>query len=264
MEKQEKKLRIGKKVFNPSLKLNNMKVYMAYLEWYKKSSKDKEIGYYDFHKNYRYDKRNMDVVEFRIKLTNYWMDTVEEAEKKPQEDGAAFRIRWVFGGNTYRKMVEPLCIAEYYREHGQKDYEEGRDEHFKLLENWLDEAEKEARPPTDEELNKKLEAKKKNVASILTEDSCFWAKVEEAIRLLKNEELKAKDRESWEKKLKKFEEHVMDLLEKYEGSSEIFLKDSSFMQWWREKETMGSSYPSLLYNFMRAGRYRNYAEGKGI
>ncbi|KAL5582479.1 hypothetical protein UlMin_014921 [Ulmus minor] len=262
MEKQERKLRIGKKVFYPSMNLTNMKVCMSYLEWYKKSSWDMEIGYYDFYKN-KYNKHNMDVVEFRKSLTNYWKDIVEEAEKKPQKDGVAFKIRWLYAANNYRRMVEPLCIAEYYREDGQKYYKNrGRDKHFILLEKWLNEAEKEARHPTEEELNKKL---KKNVASILTLDSCFWAEVEEAIflcRLLKNEESKA---EAWKEKLEEFEKYVMGLLEKYKISSEIFLKHSSFMKWWKDyEEIMGSYYTSPLCIFMRNGRYRNYAEGKGI
>ncbi|KAJ7974512.1 senescence-associated carboxylesterase [Quillaja saponaria] len=47
MGKEEGKFIIQKReVFDPSAKLNDMKFYMAYLEWHKEC-KAQEIGYYD-------------------------------------------------------------------------------------------------------------------------------------------------------------------------------------------------------------------------
>ncbi|MCH94885.1 senescence-associated carboxylesterase 101-like [Trifolium medium] len=71
-------------LFDPSKKLNAMKRSMAQLEC----------------------------------LTSYWKKMVEEAEMKPQSEGAAFRASWLYGGTTYRRMFEPLAIAQYYREGG--------------------------------------------------------------------------------------------------------------------------------------------------
>ncbi|KAI9108537.1 hypothetical protein K1719_020421 [Acacia pycnantha] len=41
-----------KKHFNPDKKLNDMKILMAKLEWYKKYSKMRGIGYYDMFKDH--------------------------------------------------------------------------------------------------------------------------------------------------------------------------------------------------------------------
>jgi hypothetical protein len=98
---------------------------------------------------------------------------VDEVEKKPQRKGAPFTTRWLYAGTNYRRMVEPLDIAEYYRD-GKTDYmAKGRSKHYTLLEKWLSEDEKPASRPNN--------PKKQNLKGGLTEDSCFWAYVEEAL-----------------------------------------------------------------------------------
>ncbi|KAL9323367.1 hypothetical protein ACSQ67_008224 [Phaseolus vulgaris] len=41
----------SRKTFDPTKKLNEVKISMAQLEWYKKDSKNRDIGYYDTYKN---------------------------------------------------------------------------------------------------------------------------------------------------------------------------------------------------------------------
>jgi len=50
-EKQERKWLMRRWEVYDSNMLNEMKVKMAQLEWYKKCSEDKGIGYYDCYKN---------------------------------------------------------------------------------------------------------------------------------------------------------------------------------------------------------------------
>ncbi|XP_057447510.1 senescence-associated carboxylesterase 101-like isoform X2 [Lotus japonicus] len=247
MKKQEegfiKQRRI---VFDPSKKLNQIKENMAQLEWYKKETKNKGIGYYDSYKNMNSPWDN-DVVQFHKKLKNYWEKMVGEVEVKPQTEGAAFRKRWLFGGTTYRRMVEPLAIAQYYKDGGEDYVTKERSKHFKQLEEWLKESN-----------GKDLEStSKKNVEAILTIDSCFWAHVEEALRSCK--ELKAaKEKEEELKKLVEFEEYVYKLLKNYAVSPEIFLEKSSFMFWWMEyKGIKGTSYSSPLVSFMNIAANRD-------
>ena len=172
-ENQEKKLALFKKqVFDPSTQLNQVKVHMTNLEWYKKVAKDNKIGYYDSYKNVSH-MSDLDVVKDMKTLTCYWEELVNEAEKRPQTVGASLQTRWLFGGTNYRRMIEPLDIAEYYNK-GKKDYiNQGRPKHYIKSEQWLNETTKPAGVPND--------SMKQNVASILTEDSCFWAHVEEAL-----------------------------------------------------------------------------------
>ena len=228
--------------FDPSKKLNEMKKNMALLEWYKKKTKNNHIGYYDSFKN-KNEQFDHDVVEIHRKLTNYWEKMVEEAELKPQREGAAFRYRWLFGGTTYRRMVEPLVIAQYYRDGGKDYVNKQRSKHFKTLEEWLEEESSKAE-------NESNSSSRKNVEVILTVDSCFWAHVEEAILACK--ELKVvKDKEEVLNKLVEFEDYVYGLLKDYAVSPEIFLRQSSYMSWWKEyKAIKGSSHTSKLANFM--------------
>ncbi|KAJ0043472.1 hypothetical protein Pint_18308 [Pistacia integerrima] len=163
MEKREKDCLLKKKkAFDPSKKLNDMMIYMVKLEWYKKTCASDKRGYYDSYKSGGSSQKDIKVVEFKKYLNNYWKKMVDEAERKPQTEEAAFMTRWLYGGTNYRRM-------------GLRDYKTNRrSQHFIRLEQWLEEA-------------KKLEAKKQNVSAsstdskkqkvsaLLTEDSCFWA-----------------------------------------------------------------------------------------
>ncbi|CBI34971.3 unnamed protein product, partial [Vitis vinifera] len=119
-------------------KLNDIKIHMAQLEWYKKKSKDLNKGYYDCFKN-QGSKRDIKIEQYRGHLTIYWKDMVAQVQRKPQKEGASFRTSWLYPGTTYRRMVEPLDIAAFYRE-GRTDYiNNGRSPHYKLLQQWYEE-----------------------------------------------------------------------------------------------------------------------------
>ncbi|XP_027359326.1 senescence-associated carboxylesterase 101-like [Abrus precatorius] len=167
MKRLEEKSIIQRRVkFNPSKKLSQMKTIMAQLEWYKKEAKSRGIGYYDSYKNMK-SLVDEDVVVFHKQLRIYWEKMVEEANIKPQKGGAAFRKSWLYAGTSYRRMVEPLTIADYYKQ-GGKDYMTDRPKHFVLLEEWF--------------RNETTKDKTSNVEAISRiQDSQFWACVEKAL-----------------------------------------------------------------------------------
>uniref|UniRef100_F6HV25 Senescence-associated carboxylesterase 101 n=1 Tax=Vitis vinifera TaxID=29760 RepID=F6HV25_VITVI len=234
-------------------KLNEIKIDMTRLELYKKNS---NMGYYDCFKN-QGSKRDIHVEQFRVNLTGYWEGMVAQIQRKPHKEGATFRTRWLYAGTVYRRMVEPLDIAAFYRE-GRKDYMNKRSAHYKLLQEWYEE---DVKPPSRD----KLDSKKQKVSSILTEDSCFWAHVEEAIlscELLKSENCNLEEgKSSWDN-LVKFEEYVMEQIDNYAVSPEIFLEKSSFMKWRGLYEgyidTRSNSHSSPLISFMKNRSYRQY------
>ncbi|KAK3435868.1 hypothetical protein EUGRSUZ_C00300 [Eucalyptus grandis] len=191
--------------------LDQMKVHLAYLEWYMKVCKadGQGLGYYDSFKNAR-ERRDGGHV-------------VNEAEKKPHLSGTPVRTRWLYGGTNYRRIVEPLDITEHYKR-GRKDYiKRGRSRHYILLEKWL----------------KTTSRKRRQRAG--REDSCFWARVEEAIRSCRLLNSKGSP-----------DEDVMDLIKDYAVSLDIFLEKSSYMQWWRDHNFVG---------FMRNDPCKNYIGG---
>ncbi|KAI6700643.1 hypothetical protein NL676_014967 [Syzygium grande] len=249
---------------DPAKALNKMKVYLAYFEWYKNKCEDddRRPGYYDSFKT-KMATYDHEVVKFKTELEIYWQSVVEEAEKRPQFEGAPMRIRWLFAGTNYRRMVEPLHIAEYYK-WGKRSYiSQGRSKHFKLLEQWLDEHQKQPKNSVPND------SKMKKIMFSVTEDSCFWAHVEEArisCRLLNNGGSNSAEIEN----LVKFEKYVMGLLRNYAVSRDIFLESSSYMQWWREyedilgKQVMGASHNSELACFMKDGDYHLFSNGLNL
>ncbi|CAJ1946827.1 unnamed protein product [Sphenostylis stenocarpa] len=251
LEGLENKFMNQKKVkFDPSKKLNVMKIDMAKLEWYKKHSKSQGIGYYDSFKN-RISTFDQDAILWQKNLRHYWSDMVEEAEMKPQTEAAAFRTRWLFAGTNCRRMVEPLDIAEYYR-NGLSDYEaNGRSRHYVVLEQWLQE-DKKGKSDSNS-------TNRRNVELILTFDSCFWAKVEEALLLCQQLE-SFKEKEEAKRKLLEFEDYVYGSLKKYEVSPEIFLKGSSYMTWWNKYKGIAGN-PGLASFMSNPNHCAQYTEG---
>ncbi|KAF8016639.1 hypothetical protein BT93_H1996 [Corymbia citriodora subsp. variegata] len=257
-------IRQRKKSFHPAKELNEMKVYLAYLEWYMNVCKanGQGPGYYDSFKNAQ-ERRDSRVDKYKTILTDYWERVVKDAEKKPQLPGTPLRNRWLFAGTNYRRIVEPLDIADYYKR-GRKDYlQRGRSKHCKLLEEWLEDHQSK----TSQKQAGQSNSKSKNIELSVTEDSCFWARVEEAIRLCRLLASGESLNKSGRKKLIKFEGYVMGLINNYAVSLDIFLDGSSYMQWWREYEKileqgmMGHSHNSRseLVRFMGNPR-KNYIE----
>lgn len=249
-KKIEKFLKRKRNGFDHTKKLNENKIYMAYMEWYKKVTME-DGGYYDNYKNTAFKsgkekKSREEIVKHQRILTQYWKYVVTEIEKMPKREGEnIIRSRWLYGGTNYRRMVEPLDIAEYYKQ-GKRDYlKKGRAEHYKLLEQW-------------QKNDKPIERRK---ACSMTEDSCFWAHVEEAIlscNVLKDEKSSLEDKELSSSNLITFEKYVMGLLGKYAISPEIFLEGSSFMKWWIDyKRIKGTEYESDLTAFMKNEKLEN-------
>lgn len=233
-------------------KLNEVKIYMVYMGWYKKVSKD-QGGYYDCYKtagskSTKENKIKEDVLIYQRKLNRYWQRMVKEIDRMPKREGATnIRPRMLYAGTNYRRMVEPLDIAMYYKK-GKKDYvNEGRSQHYKLLEEW----EKGSSKP----------AERHKVCS-LTEDSCFWARVEEALiacsYLNNKNDNSSEDNESRNQSLLGFEAYVMNLIRMHALSPETFQDGSSFMQWWKDYiKLRGIGYRSDLTGFMNNDKVRN-------
>ncbi|KAK3028020.1 hypothetical protein RJ639_040019 [Escallonia herrerae] len=229
--------------FDPNKNFSDRKVNMAYIEWYMKVSA-KNGGYYDCYKNARSRGREEllnkeKIVRDQRILTQHWIKTVEDIERKSQKEGASIQTSFKYAGTTYRRMVEPLDIAEYYN-CGKTNYlKEGRSEHYKVLEQWLK--------------DDKVSEKKRAVG--MTEDSCFWAHVEEAnisCGVLKDGETSPRDKERSLEKLVEFENYLMSSIEKYSVSTEVFSEGSTFMKWWQDYITIrGNSYESKLTSFMK-------------
>lgn len=229
---------------------------MAQLEWYKTRSQRDGPGYYDFFK--QQDLRDQKANHFRKTLELFWDDIIEKEKKRELPRDFQSQNKWINAGTAYRRLVEPLDIAYYYHiKKGSGSYLSPgiRPNRHIVLEKWFKEKEK-----TRFGRNKKPRTK----FASLTEDSCFWAYLEESCKDLKN--LKgeqdpiqcARHKES----LEKFEDYVWKMIKDRSISKEIFLQESSFMKWWQEYSNIQFQYPqwqsrSALLDFMRGEKWKN-------
>ncbi|KAL7604518.1 senescence-associated carboxylesterase 101 [Lactuca sativa] len=248
MEKKQTRMIIkSRNVYEPTKKLNDMKIILTYIEWYMKTRR-LTGGYYDSYKNAESTnelKGKNEAIIHQLKLNQYWKKTVEENDLVPQKEGAKLRKRWLYAGTNYRRIVEPLDIADHYKR-GKTNYMAIRPNHYKLLEKWSEE-EKKGRKPSDP----------KTKAASLTEDSCFWAHVEEALISLRD--LRNGDPNNIATDIEKFEVYVWHSIKDFSVSPEIFVEGSSFMKWWSEyKGYKGSSYDSVLARYMNDKNYISY------
>ncbi|CAN8236387.1 unnamed protein product [Cochlearia groenlandica] len=255
VEREAKKLR-----YDQVKKLNDIKISMVYVEWYKRKSKIANIGYYDRYKTQTASpgsQVDMDIERRKKEVNDYWISLVDEVEKKPQSEKSILKTRSLYSSNNYRRMVEPLDIAEYYVS-GKKEYIScGRSRHYVMLEKWF-----------KEEGIEPVRCKKRDLSDLLTFDSCFWAKVEEALIVIKKGKTQVvmrDDDDALVGEILKFEEYVWGIIGKREVSPEIFLEGSSFMKWWKMyKEIIRENgFKSSEFTlFMDTRKYKSYGQSK--
>lgn len=209
---------------------------MFELEWYKMICHEKGDGYYDSFRNdkdYGDSKTNL----LRVTLNEFWDGIIGICHRHSLPSDFQSRNKWINVGTAYRKLVEPLDIAHHYsmpKDSG--NYLDKRPARYKVLEQWL-EHRKTNRSSRDQRSRTKL--------PFLTRDSCFWARVEEAFKDLKEGEDQKKER------LENFEKYVTEMIKDCKISSDVFLEGSSFMKWWRdykEHQTSEWKLKSPLYN----------------
>ncbi|PWA77796.1 alpha/Beta hydrolase fold protein [Artemisia annua] len=250
MQKQADKIRKKKNVYEPTKKLNDMKINMVCLEFYMKINLSNG-GYYDSYKN----PRGRDGIQLKIKLINYqedlnkyWKSFLNETERNPQKEDAKMRKRWLLNGHNYRRMVEPLDIAKYYSTKGNRNYIANRSYHYIELEKLLAKDQKDLSGGNG---NKK--------AASLTKDSCFWARVEEATLALGDLKKEGSSNSVYTEQLEQFEDYMMNAIQDFSLSPDVFLKGSSLMVWWSEYKTYkGSSYASKFAEYMNNEWYMSY------
>jgi len=227
-----------------AIELSQKQSTMAELEWYKeRCEKDGGIGYYDTFKN-QIDRKDVGGADTRrVKLAEFWDNIIRRWEGHELPSDFESQNKWINAGNTYRRLVEPLDIAHYYRTNGNGNYlSDGRPKRHKILQRWM-----EAKEKTRSSRGQRPRTKRAS----LTADSCFWAHVEEAWKDLEN--LKQGQHQSLQK-LEKFEEDVTNMENALTISPDVFLEGSSFIMWWEEwkeyKKNQSPEWSSPLYKIM--------------
>jgi len=207
---------------------------MFELEWYKMICHEKGDGYYDTFKS---DISSTNAILRREELNKFWDEIIGMCESRELPHDFQSRNKWINAGTVYRKLVEPLDIAHYYRmSKGKGNYlSDGRPTRHKVLQKWL-EGRKSNRSSRHQKTSTKL--------PYLTRDSCFWAHVEEALKDLK--------KGAWDQK---FEGYVTEMINDRKISLDVFLERSSFMKWWqgyKQNQSAEWKLNSPLYKLMES------------
>jgi hypothetical protein len=226
-----------------AISLGQKQSNMAEFEWYKeRCEKEDGIVYYDSFKN-QTNKKDIDANRRRLKLAEFWDEIIEMWEKHDLPSDFESQNKWINAGNTYRRLVEPLDISYYYRTNSKGNYLlDGRPNRHKVLQKWM-----EAKEKTRSSRGQRPRTKRAS----LTQDSCFWACVEEAWKDLKF--VKQGQHQNLQN-LEKFEEDVTEMENALSISSDVFMEGSRFMKWWEEwkeyKKNQSPEWSSSLYKIM--------------
>ncbi|KAI9114365.1 hypothetical protein K1719_014593 [Acacia pycnantha] len=228
---------------SPTLNAANLAVtlckfvpYRAEIGWYKAwcDNSDDELGYYDSFKRRgsNASKRDMKVNMNRHKLARFWNNVIQMLENNELPLDFNKRTKWVRAAHSYQLQVEPLDIAEYYGKemHKTKGHylENGRESRYKIFDKWWMK-----REASVEETNNNKERSK---FASLTQDSCFWAKVEEArdwLGRVRSERDVNKHVLLWQN-IEKFEKYAMELVGSKDVSEDVLAKNSSYSLWVEE------------------------------
>ncbi|EXB36434.1 hypothetical protein L484_010001 [Morus notabilis] len=220
-----------------AISLSKVNPYRAQIEWYKMccDESDDQMGYYDAFKRRGSSKRGDQVNMNRHKLASFWDNIIEQLQNNQLPYDFHRRAKWVCAFQFYKLLVEPLDIAEYYR-NGKHKVEgqylkNGRPRRFQISDWWW----KEFRA------NKEENSSRTKFAS-LTQDSCFWARVEEAWEWLANLQTDndASKQEMWEN-INNFDGYARGLIELKEVSEDVLAKNSSYTLWTEELRKLSSA-----------------------
>eukprot|EP00253_Pinus_taeda_P028574 PITA_28574 len=213
-----------------AIELSEKQCNMAEVEWYKERC-EKEDGntYYDSFRKHN----DMEANGRRLKLAEFWDEIIKMWERHELPSDFQSQNKWINAGTAYRRLVEPLDIAYYYHTNSNGNYlSDGRPNRHKVLQKWMEEKEK-TRSSRGRSGRSKLAS--------LTQDSCFWAHVEEALKEMRNVE---QGQHQKLERLEMFEGYVTRSINDRNISSDVFLKGSSFMEWWKEwKEYKQNQFP---------------------
>ena len=237
---------------NLAIKLSKIVPFRAEIEWYKAccDKSDDQMGYYDSFKLKGGSRRETRVNLNRHKLAGFWNSVLLMLENNKLPHDFDRRGKWVNASQFYKLLVEPLDIADYYRTgmHRERGHyiEHGRERRYEIFDKWW----RERSVPEEENKRSKFAS--------LTQDSCFWARVEEAWEWLdnvKSESDVTKRHLLWAlwHKIDMFEKYARKLIENKEVSKDVIAKNSSFSRWmeeWKELKSQVQQFPPWFSDFV--------------
>ncbi|KAG6537157.1 protein EDS1L-like [Zingiber officinale] len=190
---------------------NKIQESLNFLKEYRATCELRGRGYYDTFKLQK-DVEDFNTNVKRLELAGLWDEIVEMLRRYELPDGFDGRKEWVNLGTQYRRLVEPLDIANYYRHSKNEDtgpyMVKGRPKRYRYTQRWLEHAE---RAPASSSV-----------------ESCFWASVEELC-------IETGDNKPFPEvktRVLELEQEVLRWVNEGKLGRDVFLSDSTFAKWW--------------------------------
>jgi enhanced disease susceptibility 1 protein len=182
------------------------------LNEYKRTCELHGVSYYNSFKFQR-EVHDFNANVRRLELAGLWDEIIEMLRRRELPDGFEGLEDWVNLGTLYRRLVEPLDIANYYSHSKNEDtgsyLSKGRPRRYKYTQKWH---EQHQRIPFGSSL-----------------ESCFWAIVEE----LQAEMSNGRSLEDLRDRVTKLETDVYGWLTSGSLGKDVLLSSSSFVIWWK-------------------------------
>ncbi|CAN6803178.1 unnamed protein product [Brassica oleracea] len=212
-----------------AIELGNVVPYRLEIQWYKDSceASPKKLGYYDNFKNFS-NQRELRVNMSRAKLAKFWDGVFEMVEMNELPFDFHLGKKWVYASQFYQLLAEPLDIAYFYkytysRATGHYMKSGNRPKRYEVIDKWW-----KARG----EPHKEKRARTRYAST--TQDTCFWAKLEEAKECLDDLTCESSDAQKqtllW-KKIYEFERYSATLVKMKEVSKDVLATNSSYTVW---------------------------------
>ncbi|KAF3655716.1 putative zinc finger CCCH domain-containing protein 5-like isoform X1 [Capsicum annuum] len=170
-----------------------------------------KVGYYDaFKLQVNIDDFNANVK--RLELAGIWDEIIEMLKRYELPDSFEGRKEWIQLGTQFRRKVEPLDIANYYRHLKNEDTGpymiRARPKRYRFTQRWLEHFER--------------------VQSGARSESCFWAEVEE---------LRNKTFEEVQNRVLSLETNAWGWFQRGLLGNDVFFPESTFTKWWKTLPT---------------------------
>ncbi|KAI3454588.1 hypothetical protein Pfo_011251 [Paulownia fortunei] len=203
-ELEKQKLENQKKIDSNK---DTIKEALKKIQEYQTSCEIRKVGYYDAFKIQR------EITDFnanvkRLELSGIWDEIVEMIKRYELPDGFEGRKEWIELGTLFRRLLEPLDIANYYRHLKNEDtgpyMVKARPKRYRFTQKWREHAE---RMPVG-----------------LSSETTFWAEVEE---------LRVKPYGQVKDIVLRLEEQVLTWVSGGWLGKDVFLDESTFIKWWK-------------------------------
>lgn len=199
-ESEEQKKRNQAKVV---LKEKDMKKALTEIERYKNFESHK-VGYYDAFKRQE-NPEDFKANVKRLELAGIWDEIIELLKGYKLPDQFEGQVKWIELGTQYRRLVEPLDIANYYRHLKNEDtgpyMTKGRPKRYRYPQQWIEHANRMEKASSSE--------------------SCFWAEVEELCTHGNKDDV-----------AENIQKRVLQWKKEKVIGEDVFLSSSTFVKWW--------------------------------